>query len=320
MKSDDLKEIEVKGAKEISPLKETNPNNLAKGDWTIIHKKDKSVKGKVTELFLENGLAHVTIKPKGNEPAFTTRANNENLDPLFFEKNGNKSYTEFSHQEIINLLDDNKLFNLEFKDLMDNKAYTNLRLGWRTGVIENMQLEKKAEGDKPKQIYPVDGRLQLQRRYNDGSVKVKLEIKNTKKTDLKDILDKPVYGEKLTAVEKKKLIETGEIGLKNFINKTTGEEFKAWVGLDRGLNKVVTRPEKSIRLNKIYGQELKDTQKESLKNGKAITLESDKGKFVVQVSAATTKGDGLRSFSYEKALEKNLISETKKNNKKQKVG
>ena len=177
-------------------------------------------------------------------------------------------------------------------------------LGNKTDVIA---FEKKIE-DK---MAPVEGRLELKRMPNSGMAYLDSNVK-FKELDL----DRPIYGLKLNEEQKNQLKKTGELGLVQGFKTKEGKDFNLWVSLDSKLNKVVTARENDIYIDKIFGVVPTDEQKNKIKSGEGALLEIKDKKYFIQASAATTKADGIKSFTEEKAKEFKLIPEDKKEEKK----
>lgn len=131
-------------------------------------------------------------------------------------------------------------------------------------------------------------------------------------------LDLAVYGLKLDETQKKQLQEKGELGLVSGF-KAGEKDFSLWVGLDKQLNKVVTRREKDIYIDKIFGVQLDSKQVEALKKGEGavITTKNNKELFI-RVMAGGTTADGLGVYKKEKAVELNLLKADNKTENQEK--
>ena len=172
---------------------------------------------------------------------------------------------------------------------------------------EEHPFEKKIE-DK---MAPVDGRLEMRRKQTTGEPYVFSDVK------FKELnLERPIYGLKLDENQKNKLEKTGELGLVSGFKTTEGKDYNLWVSLDTKLNKVVTKRENDIYIDKIFGATPTEEQKNKIKSGEGALIEIKDKKYFIQASAATTKVDGLKSYTEEKAKEFKLISEDTKEEKK----
>lgn len=298
----------------------SNPHQFQEGDWALINNNGNKSIGKVEKLYEENNVDKIQFKDKqGTERIIA--ANNANLQPMFLiSKEGKKVYTPFTHKEIIDLVNEKKLFGLQYNDLKQNgNAHNNLRLGHKTKVFDHLQLtsKKEIEGKPVMEQYEVPGRLQLYRDKNNN-IKIDLEIGQRKEIDF----DQSVYGRKFNEKEKKQLSETGELGLVNgFVNKSTGEIYKLWVSVDKPLNKIVTKPENAIYIDKFYGQELNQKQKKSLMAGKGAEVDFKKSngqekKYYIEASAASLRKEGIKNISDKRAAKIGLIPEQEKKEEK----
>lgn len=310
----------------VSEMVKTNPQGLETDDPVVYRDSNKSITGKIAEVHEENGVLKFDIAPYSTSAnTIRVKANDPKLDPLFFQaKDKKKVYTRFSYNELRELLRfnnqrKNKIFGLTWEDLeRAGKAFNSLMLGNRTEVIENLQMSKPRENDGQTidEKFNVSARLEL-RRTNSGQAYVHAEFKQ-----LELNLDTPFYGRDFTSEEKKTLKETGELGLvSGFVNQKTGEVYNLWVSVDNRLNKVVSRRENDIRIEKVYGTETTKAQRENLSKGIGQVIEikktdGTKKALFIQPSAASTKNDGLRTFGMEKAKELGLLDEKKKEKSK----
>lgn len=323
VKNEDPKTMDVK-AENLSETIKTNPRDFVKDDPIVYIEPNKVTTGKVTNVIDENGVIKLDITPYSNDAKpIRVKANDPKLDALFFNaKNDKKVHTRFSYSELKELLKKdnsgkNKIFGLTWKDLDNSgKAYNSLMLGNRTEVIQNLQMsrEKEVDGKTIDEKFSVDGRLEL-RRASSGKAYVHAEFKQQQLN-----LDAPLYGRDFTNEEKKQLQKTGELGLvKDFTNHQTGEMYNLWVSVDVKLNKVVTKREKGIRIENMFGTKTTKAQKEGFLKGQGQVInfkktDGTKMSLFIQPSAASTKNDGLRTFQVEKAKELGLIPEKKNSN------
>jgi len=318
-------DMTVKG-EDVSEMVKTNPQGLEIDDPVVYRDSNKSITGKITQIHEENGVMKFDISPYSSSAnPIRVKANDPKLDPLFFKaKDKKKVYTRFSYNELRELLRfnnqrKNKIFGLTWEDLeRAGKAFNSLMLGNRTEVIDNLQMSKprETEGQTIDEKFNVSARLEL-RRTNSGQAYVHAEFKQ-----LELNLDAPFYGRTFSDEEKKTLKETGELGLvSDFVNQKTGEFYKLWVSVDNKLNKVVSRRENDIKIEKIYGTETSKEQRANLSKGIGQVVEikktdGTKKPLFIQPSAASTKNDGLRTFGMEKAKELGLLDEKKKEKSK----
>ena len=327
MKTSDKKnpdQIEVQDQTDVGVDVSTNERQYVKNDPIVYHAAGAHLTGKVSDVFQENGVTKLHVEPHLKSGSFiTVKANDPNLEPLFFvnRQTGKKTHTKFGYQELKNMINQGELFGLTWSELQKNSNANNaLMLGNRTEVIENLQFEKKRtdQAQESTEKFSKAGRLEL-RRGKNGKPFVHAEFQHRELN-----LDAPLYGRQFTADEKERLKTSGELGLvTGFVNKQTGEVFNAWVGLDTKLNKVVTRRENDIYLDRIFGVQLTDKQKNELKSGNGTIIEftkkatNEKHQVYVQASASTTRAEGTRTYNLDKAKELGILPE-KKNEKRQK--
>jgi len=293
----------------------SNTHGLEVGDPIVYQLNGKRIVGSVNDLYLDNGVTKVEILLR-DKSKHNVKANDALLNPLFMRNKETqiKTFTRFSYNEVINLVNSNKFNNLEY-DQIGKTNFNNLMLGGSTQVIDNIQLTKKGNEKSNPETYNVSGRYKVYE--SNGELKVNLE---TKARELN--LNNPVLGLSLNEDQKKQLMDTGELGLvDNFVNTKTGEVTKKWVSLDIQLNKIVTRPEKSIFIDKMYGRDLSQNEKETLQRGEGLLLEFNKNngekfKQFIKVSAASTKLNGLKAYSEETAKKLNLIQMPEDHSKK----
>lgn len=291
MKNQDPNELEVVGV--TRPLKVNDPVAF------IIE--GKHLQGKI-ESFGKEGEMNVKVY-NSKEIKNLTLPSTVKVDPLFIlDKTEKMVYLKFTYEEAVAALKNKNDINTNFKK-GENPIFS-LMLGNKTDVIA---FEKKIE-DK---MAPVEGRLELKRMPNSGIAYLDSNVK-FKELDL----DRPIYGLKLNEEQKSQLKKTGELGLVSGFKTKEGKDFNLWVSLDSKLNKVVTARENDIYIDKIFGVVPTDEQKNKIKSGEGALLEIKDKKYFIQASAATTKADGIKSFTEEKAKEFKLIPEDKKEEKK----
>lgn len=291
MKNQNVNEFEVKGLER--PLKV--------GDPVAYSKDGKHLQGKV-ESFGDSGETNLKIYNSKELKDLTVPAG-EKIEPLFvLDKNEKMVYLKFTYEEVKQALKNTPDFSVKLEK-EKNPLFT-LMLGNKTEVIP---FEKKIE-DK---MASVDGRLEMRRKQTTGEPYVFSDVK------FKELnLERPIYGLKLDENQKNKLEKTGELGLVSGFKTTEGKDYNLWVSLDTKLNKVVTKRENDIYIDKIFGATPTEEQKNKIKSGEGALIEIKDKKYFIQASAATTKVDGLKSYTEEKAKEFKLISEDTKEEKK----
>lgn len=294
----------------------TNPKSIEVKDRVVYYKGNERKSGTVAESFEENDVTKLKVShDDGTEMIY--KANDAKLDPLFFlnKETGKKTQTRFSYNEIVELIKGGKVLGLDY-DAIGKSNVNSIIMGNKTGVIDNIQLAKKPEGDKPAETYNVSGRISVY--VKEGKLTVGLD---TKRQNL-DVSQ--LYDYKFTKAEQEELLKSGELGLvSGFINKDTGEVFNAWVSVDRGLNKLVARPENSINVEKMYGRELTEKEQVVLKSGKGAFMSFENKnkepfKVYIQVSAASRNLDGINKYPTDTAKKKGLkdgLAQEKKNTK-----
>jgi len=299
----DPKELDVKDPKNAMDKKIIV---LEVGDPVLLKRGDLSYVGIIAEAKKENGIAddnEITINVKNFRDIESMKATRGELEPLFLvkEDNSQKIWLQFSYKEVQRALKNTTDVDVK----LEGKHFTPLMLGNKSEIIP---VEKEIDGKKVN----VEARVEL-RRDKNGEPSIHHQVK------LNELdLSRPIYGLELTDVQKKQLETTGELGLVSGF-KSGDKDFKLWVSLDKELNSVVTKRENDVYINKVYGVELKEEQKNDLKSGKGILVElNNNKKLFVQVSAASLKSDGIKVYSEEKAKEFKLIPEEKKNESKKK--
>lgn len=289
-------EIDVKGAKTANDkpviVYEVGDPVLAReGDNTYIGYVEKNEKG------------NVTIDVKNSSEVDKLTKKDTELEPLFYtNKEDKKVWLKFSYDEVSRAIKNTEGIapKLEANQLMG------LMNGERTKV---MSYDKKIDNN----MVTVEGRLEL-RRDKNGNPYVNDEVKHKELN-----LDLPIYGMVLTPEQKEQINKTGELGLVPGF-KANDKDFSLWIGLDKDLNKVVTRREKDIYIDKIYGAELKEDQKNLLKKGEGVLITTKNQKeLYVKIAAGGTSNDGLGVYRKEKAIELGLLKESKKESQEKKT-
>lgn len=290
------KDLDVKNVKDANDKRVVV---IGQGDPVAFQKDGKTYVGTVKEVDKEQVTMVVKDKDKTE-----MKMNVKDLEPLFFENSeAKKIWTKFSYAEVSRAMKNTPDFNVK----IEPNQILSLMLGNRSAV---MNFEKKINDDMVK----VEGKIEL-RRGIDGNAQYFHLVKNKELN-----LDRPVYGVNLNQEQKEKLTKTGELGLVGGF-KSGDKDYSLWVSLDRELNAVVTKRENDIYLNKIYGVTLNEEQKNKIKSGEGALVEIKKGENVfVLASAASSKQDGLKIYSEEKAKEFKLLkqeegTEEKKKNK-----
>lgn len=284
----------------------SNPLELVVGDPVVYQFSKGRKTGLVGRVFQENQVSKVEIH-FFDKTKHVVKANDvDNLHALFFKTaRGVKVQMRFSYKEITSLFKENRFFGKSYNDI-GKSSVNNLMLGGKTAVIDNVQLVSQ-KGDTP-EIHTVSGRFNLSVR--NGSIYVNLDIAQ-KNLDLTSYM-----GKEFTKAQQKQLEQNGELGLvKDFVVKNgdrAGELFNLWIGVDKQLNKIVSRPERSVRIEQYRGKRLTQEEKTALQSGKGVLLtlpKKDGGSYqsYVMVSAASTAADGMRSFSYEQAKKFGLL-------------
>lgn len=291
MTNQNVKEMDVKGQER--PLKI--------GDPVAYIKEGKYIQGKI-ESFGTEGETNLKIY-NSKEVKDLTVPVHEKLHPMFIiDKNEKMVYLKFTYEEALHAIKNTQDVMVNF-DEGKNPIFS-LMLGNKTDVIP---FAKKIEDKMAK----TEGRLELRRKPSTGEPYVASDVK------LKELdLDRPVYGLKLDEGQKEQLKKTGELGLVSGFKSNEGKEYSLWVAVDTKLNKVVTARENDIYIDKIFGVATTEDQKNKIKSGEGALIEIKDKKYFIQASAATTKSDGLKSYTEEKAKEFKLIPEENKEEKK----
>ena len=314
----DVQHTEVKGA-ELSKAME----HVAEGDRVVFLEPGFTIKGEVTKKFDKNGTDHIVITPdksNGIKPieVALTEQNSKRLDGLYSVNDaGEKKPRQFAYLEVKQLMDQKRFGSLAAKDIMGSVG--SLMQGNKTEVLKDVTFSYDNGETTNKEVR--DARFEL-RRNNKGQIAVKAH-KALPEYDL----SKPFYGREFTQDEKKKLHTDGELGLKEFVNKESGELYNMWVGLDKELKRPMARPEWAINKDKIYGVALTDSQKKDWQAGNAVVLDKNNKTKVYQASASSRKLSGIKDFSLEQAQKKGLVAtpdkdatKSQKEDKKQSKG
>lgn len=284
-------DIDVKGAKtaEDKPVityKEGDPVLVKEGNLTLLG------------IVKEAKEGNLTIDVRNNKEIKETTANEKDVEPLFYvNKEDQKIWLKFSYKEVTRAL--NNTDGIKVK--LENNQVMGLMAGEKSKV---MPYQVDIDG----KLANVEGRVFL-RRNAEGNPYVANDVKHRELN-----LDLPVYGVKLNDEQKQTLIQKGELGLVSGF-KSGDKEFSLWVGLDKELNKVVTKRESDVYIDKVYGVQLSEMQKSELKKGNGVEIK-DKNLFI-KVSAAGTSSNSLGVYKTEKAIELGLMkkAEEKKNGK-----
>jgi hypothetical protein len=293
MKDQDVNEIEVKGV--TRPLQVNDPVAYVKDNVHYQGKIKEFDKEGNTELLIYNSKdVKSLIVPKG-----------EKIEPLFIlDKDQKMVYLKFTYDDVKSALSNKSDVKVNFSE--DKNYIFNLMLGNKTDVIS---IEKNIDGT----LKPTEGRLQMKRMEENKLPYVHADVK------FKELnLERPIYGKVLDAEQKQKLQKTGELGLVQGFKSGAGQEFNLWVSLDKGLNKVVTARENDIYIGKIFGVTPNEKQLQELKSGNGTILEIKGKNYFIQPSAASSKADGIKSYTEEKAKELKLIQEAKEEKKNEK--
>ena len=270
------------------------------GDPVLIQVANKTFIGTIKEknpddIALPNGYLYMNVK---NQDVKELPVEERHLEPLFFENaEGKKVWTKFSYNEVFRGLTNTPDFKFE----VTNDKIVSLMMGNRSQLVP---YEKLIDGKMVK----VEGKIELRRDLNNNPTYHNL-VKH------KELNIDKVYGMSLTEDQKERLNKTGELGLVEGF-KSGDKNYALWLSVDKDLNCVVTKREKDININKIYGVETTEAQKEQLKKGEGVLLDVKGKKLYVMVSAAHSKPDGLKIYSKEKAIELNFIKEEKAEKKK----
>lgn len=293
MKDQDVNEIEVKGV--TRPLQVNDPVAYVKDGVHYQGKIQNIDKDGNTELQIYNSKDVKSL----------TVPRDEKIEPLFIlDKDQKMVYLKFTYDDVKSALSNKSDVKVKFAE--DKNYIFNLMLGNKTDVIS---IEKNIDGT----LKPTEGRLQMKRMEESKLPYIYADVK------FKELnLERPIYGKVLDAEQKQKLQKTGELGLVQGFKSGTGQEFNLWVSLDKGLNKVVTARENDIYLGKIFGVTPNEKQLQELKSGNGTILEIKGKNYFIQPSAASSKADGIKSYTEEKAKELKLIQEAKEEKKNEK--
>jgi hypothetical protein len=281
----------------VENVKKTNPHNLVVGDRVHFTKDSDIHIGNVSSVYEEKGTTKLDINLFKGDPITEVDANSKNLEHLSVMIAGSKVPLRFTYRELIEQFNKGNFKSIKIEDLKANKKYklgSDLQLlkGERSKVFKDVKLNTTPGENKPENDYVRDVRFEMKRDKNNiPSVHIE---ESRKKLDLSQM-----YGRKFSETEIKQLEKTGNLGLVDgFTNKGTGEIFKAWIGVDKGLNKLMATPEWKINVNKIRGNETTPEEQESLKQGKGII----RGKGYYSINGASTSNDSVSTNSAEYAI------------------
>ncbi|POS00916.1 hypothetical protein Q361_11719 [Flavobacterium croceum DSM 17960] len=281
----DPKDIPVQSAKDANDKQVVV---YAKGDPVVATYEGKKYIGTIENIDKDQ----VLMKVKNFKDVSELTTDVKSLQPLFFEnKEGLKIWTKFSYTEIMEAQKNTP----DFKASIEKDMITSLMLGNRTDLVK---FAKKIKDN----MATVEGKFELKR--NADGLPVFNHITKFKELNL----DKPVYGQELTEAQKSQLKTTGELGLVAF--KSGAKDFNLWVSVDPKLNQVVTKGERDVNIKFVFGTPVSEEAQNLLKKGEGavVTLKNNE-KIYMAVSAASNKADGIKTYSYAKALEFGLIKE-----------
>jgi hypothetical protein len=291
MKDQNVNDLEVKGLER--PLKVGDPVSFTNDGIIFQGKVESFGKSGETNLKITNSkeIKSLTVPP------------GEKIEPMFvLDKKEKMIYLRFTYEEVTKAIKKTPDFAVKFEN--EKSPIFPLMLGNKTDVIP---FEKKID-DK---MALVEGRLEMRRKPLTGEPYVFTDVK------FKELnLERPIYGLKLDENQRKQLEKTGELGLISGFKTSDNKDYNLWVSLDSKLNKVVTKRENDIYIDKIFGVTTTEEQKNKLKSGEGILMDINTKKYFIQASAATTKVDGLKNYTEEKAKEFKLIPSAEKEEKK----
>lgn len=293
MKDQNVNEMEVKGV--TRPLQVNDPVAYVKDN---IH-----YQGKIQNIDKEGNTELVIYNSKDVKSLTVPRG--EKIEPLFIlDKDQNMVYLKFTYDDVKSALSNKSDVKVNFP--ADKNYIFNLMLGNKTDVIP---FEKNIDGS----LKLTEGRLQMKRMEEKKLPYISADVK------FKELnLERPIYGKVLDADQKEKLLKNGELGLVQGFKSGQGQEFNLWVSLDKSLNKILTARENEIYLGKIFGVAPNEKQLQELKSGSGTILEIKGKNYFIQPSAASSKADGIKMYSEEKAKELKLIQEVKEEKKNDK--
>lgn len=218
------------------------------------------------------------------------------IEPLFLiDSQNNKTNIEYGVNETIALLTKKELGLHENYFVNRMNDFTDLVKGNKTSILP---FEKGSEKE--------EGKLQIIKNL-EGNPFVSLNLKNPKLNIESPFIQ---YGEdrfKLNQEQKEQLKKTGELGLVNLTSVITNKDSKLWVSVDKDLNKIVTKKNDDIKINKIFGATTTEEEKTKLRSGEGILLDLKGTNYFIIASAASKNSDGLRTFTESKAREFKLI-------------
>lgn len=262
---------------------------LKENDRIAIVQDGKRLQGTIV-AFQENGKVDLMIK---NSPTIKelTVDKDAKLEPMFkINKDGKEDWLMYNYDETLAALKNKSDIDLKYNSELTSPIAT-LMYGNKTDVIAfDKMIDNK--------MASVEGRLEL-RRNKDGEAYVHGDVKYKELN-----LDRPVYGLQLDEQQKEDLTNKKDIGLIQGFKSKDGNEYSLWVSLDDQLNKVVTKPERAININMIFGVKTTEEQREQLKSGQGAVIINKKGdEQLFKASAATKRADGLNSTKIEKKVD-----------------
>lgn len=316
-----IAEIDVKDIVDLSKEVNFNKEELVVGDPVVAYLGNPKVRevGKVTKVNIgEKDNVVMTVQFKSG---LTQEFNDEtirNLDPLFFSKT--KQYTQFSQKEVEYLLEKKAFAGLNVMDMVNQRKkiqslMNSLRKGnWTDPISFEVTYTKKEENVKAS--FMSTNRFKMYLNKNKNKIGVWKSAPKAKSLQTDNIFKTP-YGEiTLTDSQMKQLNSRGNVGLVEAIDKNTGEVVKVYAAVDKGLNRLVARPEKSIFLNKVYSHELSEKEKNILNKGEGIVLDlkkNDKTPFsvYVEINPSTKNYTGIRQKGKDTAIKYGWLPEPK---------
>lgn len=335
----DKNEIKVKGAETVT-AEQTNKYNHEAGDKAVYIEGKNRTEGMIISLDIENGVPTALFKPFSSEiKPFKVKTTNNNFHSLTFKPNeGKYKFMSFSFKEVGDFFKDpSKSFGLDYNAAKNAKIFLPLALGNRTKVIDQLQIKTKATEEKPSKVIDFSGRLEIKWNKSYG-YQLKADEKHRLKVGDDGVgrlnLDKSIYSYKLDDSEKKQIQEAFEnknetaydIGLKKIelVDPGTGEveEFNVYIALDPDLQKLITRSEKSINIDKVFGVVTTDKQKEELKKGKYVEVDfkaknsTKTEKRIIKIAASSTRKDGIYFLEKDHKIAAKILEKKNPNTKK----
>lgn len=261
---------------------------------------DLYAKGKVLSIAKEK---MVITTSKG----IVTAPFDARIEPLFLIDNQNKKTNiEFGVNETITLLTQKRLglHDNYFEHRMND--FTDLLKGYKTTILPFVDLNKQL----------LEGKLHILNNFKKPFVS--LEIKKPILDVEKDFNSgHDIF--KLNQAQRNHLSKTGELGLVTLTSIITNKKYKRWVSVDKELNLIVTKREKDINIDNIFGKVTSPEQKEKFKAGEGVLLDIKGTNYFIIASASSKNSDGFRTFTESKAREfKLLVSNDPEKIKKEK--